>query len=122
MMVLFSMLDSSRDFNSHKTPRTTDLRRKRFLKGWAFCLSLLVLVFFTGRSFAAPSAVDPNGLQEKDRQTELSERLGELIRQLRQERSAYYMQKARLKARIEKTRENRKLLQDELTELRRQEE
>ncbi len=121
MTVLFSMLDSSRDFNSHKTQRTTDLERKRFLNGWTFCLSLLVLVIFTGRSFTMPAAADPNEPREKDRQTELSERLEELIRRLRQERSAYYVQKARLEAQMEKARENRKLLQDELTELRRQE-
>jgi len=115
------MQDSSRDFNSHKTPRTTDLERKRFLNGWTFCLSLLVLVFSTGWSFAGPAAADPNGPLKKDRQTKLSGELEELIRRLRQERSAYYVQKARLETQIEKARENRKLLQDEFTELRRQE-
>lgn len=121
MMVLFSMQDSSRDFNSHKTQRTTDLRRNGSLQRWVFCLSLLVLVVFAGQSFAASAGADPNEPREKNRQTELSERLEELIRQLRQERSAYYVQKTRLETQIEKARENRKLLQDEFTELRRQE-
>ncbi|MBN2313484.1 MAG: DUF3450 family protein, partial [Sedimentisphaerales bacterium] len=115
------MRDSSNDFNSHKTPRTTDSRRTSFLRRWVFRLSLLVLVVFPCRSFAASAGADPNEPQEKDRQTELSERLEELIRQLRQERSAYYVQKARHDAQIEKARENRTLLQGELNELRKQE-
>lgn len=74
-----------------------------------------------GRAFAAPAVADPNKPKEANRQRELSERLEELIRQLRQERSAYYVQKTRQEARIEKARENRKILRDELNDLHRQE-
>ena len=121
MMVLCSMWDSSRDSNSHKTLRITGLRRKGFLQGWIFCLSLWVLGALAGQTLAAPDLEDPNKPRETTRQKELSERLEELIRQLRVERSTYYVQKARQDARIEKARENRKILQDELNDLRRQE-
>ena len=120
-MVHFSMPDSSRDSNSRKAFGPTGVRRNGLLRKWTLCLSLLVLVVLAGQSFAAPAVADPNTPQGKSRQAELSERLEELIRRLRQERSAYYVQKARHEARIEKARENRTLLQDELNELRRQE-
>lgn len=96
------------------------MRRNDSLRRWVFRLSLLVLAVLAGRSFAAPASADPNEPQERSKQAELSERLEELIRQLRQERSAYYVQKARQEAQIERARENRTLLQDELTELRKQ--
>jgi TolA-binding protein len=121
MMVLFSMRDSSRDSNSREALKMTGLRRKGALSGWTFCLGLLVLGILAGRAFPAPGVVDPNEPRQKNEQRELSERLEELIRRLRQERSAYYVQKARQEARIEKARENHKVLQEELDELRRQE-
>jgi len=121
MMVLFSMRDSLRDSNNRQAFRTTGLRRKGPLHWWTFCFSLWILVAFAGRAFAAPEVAEPNKPQETNRQKELSERLEGLIRQLRQERSAYYVQKAQYEAGIEKARENRKILQEELDELRRQE-
>jgi thiol:disulfide interchange protein len=113
-MALFFMQDSLKDSSSRETFRITDLR-------WCiFCLGLLVLIAFTGRAFAAPTAEDPNKPQRTSRQKELSKQLEELIRRLRQERSAYYVQKARLETEIEKARENRKILQTELDDLRKQ--
>jgi hypothetical protein len=108
------MQDLLQDFNSHKTFRIT------YLRLCIFCLSLLVLTAFTGRTLAAPTVEDPNKLQETNRQKELSDQLEDLIRQLRQERSAYYVQKARLEAQTEKACENRKILQAELDDLRKQ--
>ena len=115
------MRDSLRDSNSREALKTTGLRRKGSLSGWTFCLGLLVLGILAGRAFPAPGVVDPNKPRQTNEQRELSERLEELIRRLRQERSAYYVQKARQEARIEKARENHKVLQEELDELRRQE-
>jgi hypothetical protein len=116
MMALFFMQDSSKDSSSRKTFRITGLR------WYILCLGLLVSMVFTGRSFAAPTAEDPNKLQQANRQKELSEQLENLIRQLRQQRSAYYVQKTRLETQTEKARENRKILQAELDELRKQHE
>lgn len=120
-MVLFSMRVSSRDSNSHKTFKITDLRRRGSLRRWIFCLGLLVLEVLVGQTFAAPAVADPNKPQVTNKQAQLSARLEELIRQLRQERSAFYVQKARQEAQIEKARENRKILQDQLNDLHRQE-
>ena len=114
MMVHFFMQDLSRDFNSNNTFRITELRR------WIFYLSLMVSIAFTGRAFAAPAAEDPNKSQQTNRQKELSEQLEGLIRQLRRERSSYYVHKARLETQTEKARENRKILQTELKDLRKQ--
>jgi hypothetical protein len=114
MMALFFMQDSSKDSNSRETFRITSLR-------WCiFCLGLLVSTVFTGRTFAAPTAEEPNKPRQTNRQKELSEQLEELIRRLRQQRSAYYVQKARLETQTEKARENRKILQSELDDLRKQ--
>jgi hypothetical protein len=121
MMVLFSMQDSSKDFNSCQKFEMTGLRRKGSSQWWTFCLSFLILVVVAGRMFAVSNVAEPNKPQETNRQKELSERLEELIRRLRQERSAYYVQKAQYEAKIERVRQNRKVLQDELNELRRQE-
>lgn len=121
MMVLFSMRDSSRDSNSHRVLETTGLRRKGPLQWWTFCLSFWILVVFAGWAFAAQEVAEPNKPQETNQQKELSERLEELIRRLRQERSDYYVQKARYEAKIEKARESRKILREQLDELRRQE-
>ena len=116
MMVHFFMQVLSRDFNSNKTFRIACLRWR------VFCLGLLVLTVFTGRAFAAPTAEDPNKPRQANRQKELSEQLEDMIRRLRQERSAYYAQKARLETQTEKARENRKILQAELDDLRKQHE
>jgi len=115
MMALFFMQDSSKDSSSSKTFRITGMR-------WCvFCLGLLVSTVFTSGAFAAPTAEDMNEPQQTNRQKELSEQLEDLIRRLRQERAAYYVQKARLEAQTEKARENRKILQTELDDLRKQE-
>ncbi len=116
MMALFFMQDSSKDSSSSKTFRITGMR-------WCiFFLGLLVSTVFTGRAFAAPTAEDPNKPRQTNRQKELSEQLEDLIRRLRQERSAYYVEKSRLEAQTEKARENRKILQAELDDLRKQHE
>lgn len=120
-MALFSMQDSLRGSNRREALVTTGLRRKGSLQRWTLCLNLLVLIALSGQTLAASAVAEPNKPQETNRQRELSERLEELVRQLRQERSAYYVQKARHEARIEKARENRKILQDKLDDLRRQE-
>ena len=114
MMVHFFMQVLSRDFNSNKTFRITEPR------WWVFYLGLMVSIAFTGQAFAAPAAEDPNKPQQTNRQKELSQQLEDLIRQLRQERSSYYVHKARLEAQTEKARENRKILQTELKDLRKQ--
>ena len=115
------MQDLSRDSNSPKAPTIMWLRREGPLLKWAFCLGLLVLGALARQTLAASAVADPNKTRDTNTQRELSQRLGELIRQLRQERSAYYVQKARHEARIEKARENRKILQGEVADLRRQE-
>jgi chromosome segregation ATPase len=115
------MQDLSKDSINRKGLRTTEASRKRRLRWWAFGLGLSVLVIFAGQRLAASETADPNQPQTTDRQKELSGQLEELIRQLRQERSAYYARKAQYESQIEKARENRRVLQDELDDLRRQE-
>jgi DNA repair exonuclease SbcCD ATPase subunit len=116
MMALFFMQDSLKDSSNRKTFKITGLR-------WCvFCLGLLVSTVFTSGAFAAPTAEDPNKPLQTNRQKKLSEQLEGLIRQLRQERSAYYVEKARLEAQTEKARENRKILQAELDDLHKQHE
>jgi len=87
---------------------------------WIFGLSLLVLGALAGQVVAASPGADPNEPQGTSRQAELSARLEELVRRLRQERAVYYVQKAQVEARTEKARENSKVLQDELNALKRQ--
>ena len=115
------MRDLSKDLISRKAHKTTDGRQKCCSRWWAFRLGLLVLVIFAGQSLAASEPADPNQPQTTSKQKEISGRLEELIRQLRQERSAYYAQKAKSESQIEKARENRKVLQGELDDLCRQE-
>ena len=115
------MQDLSRDSNSPEALTKKCLRREGPLLKWAFCLCLPVLILLTCRTVAAPGIADPNKSRQTNTHRELSQRLEDLIRQLRQERSAYYMQKAQYEGRIEKTRENRRILRDELEDLRRQE-
>ncbi|MEJ2703983.1 MAG: DUF3450 family protein [Sedimentisphaerales bacterium] len=91
------------------------------MRWWVFRLGLLVLVIFAGQSLVASETADPNQPQTTSKQKELSARLEELIRQLRQERSAYYAQKAQYESQIEKARQNRKVLQGKLDDLRQQE-
>lgn len=114
-MARFFMQDSSRNFNSDKTFRIAVLRWR------ILCLGLLVSIAFTGLAFAAPTDGDPNIPRQSNRQKELSEQLEYLISQLRQQRSAYYMQKTRLDAEVEKTRENRTTLQTEFDDFNKQE-
>jgi TolA-binding protein len=120
-MVLSSMQDLLRDSNNQQVFETTGLRRKGPLKRWTFCLSFGILVTFAGWAIATQEVADPNKPRQTNQQKELSERLEELIRQLRQERSDYYVQKAQYEAKIEKAQENRKILREQLEDLRRQE-
>jgi uncharacterized protein YlxW (UPF0749 family) len=115
------MQDLSRNSNSPKAPTIKCLRRQGPLLQWAFCLCLLVFGALIRQTMAASGVADPNNPRETDTQRELSQRLEDLIRQLRQERSAYYLQKAQYEGRMEKARENHKILQDELEDLSRQE-
>ncbi len=115
------MQDLSRDFNSPEALPIECVRREGPLLKWAFCLCLPILAAFSCWVPAASEAVDPNQPGEAKTHEELSQRLEELIRQLRQERSAYYTQKAEYERRIQKARENRRILRDELEEIRRQE-
>ena len=117
----FSMQDLSRDSNSPKAPTIVWLRWEGPLLKWAFCLGLLTLGALARQTLATSAVADPNKPKDTNTQRELSHRLDELIRQLRQERSAYYVQKAQHEARIEKARENRRILQGEVEDLRRQE-
>lgn len=87
---------------------------------WNFGLRLLVLGALAGQVVAASPGADANEPQGTSRQAELSARLEELVRRLRQERAVYYVQKAQVEARTEKARENSKVLQDELNALKRQ--
>jgi hypothetical protein len=113
-MALFFMQDSLKNSSNRKTFKITDLRWR------IFCLGLSILITFTGRVFAAPTAEEPNKPRQTNRQKELSGQLEDLISRLRQERAAYYTQKARLETQTEKARENRKILQVELDDLRKQ--
>ena len=115
------MQDLSRSSNSPKAPTIKWLRMEGPLLKRAFCFTLLVLGLLAGGALAASEVADPNGPRQTSTQRELSQRLEDLIAQLRQERSAYYVQKAQYEGQIEKARENRKILQDELDDLRRQE-
>lgn len=120
-MVLFFMQDLLRNFSNSKTLEGSDRRGKGCLRRLALCLGLAVLVAFASATFAESPVADSNKPRETNRQKELSGRLEELIRQLRQERSAYYAQKSQYETQTEKNCENRKILQDELSDLRRQE-
>lgn len=80
----------------------------------------MVSTAFSGQGFAASTADDPNKPKQTNRQKELSEQLEGLISQLRQERSVYYVEKARLEAQTEKACKNHKILQTELDDLRKQ--
>jgi TolA-binding protein len=120
-MVLSFMRDLLRDSNNQQVLEPTGLKWKGPLQWWAFCLGFWILVTFTGWACAAQEVADPNKPQKTNQQKELSEHLEELIRQLRQERSAYYVKRAQYEAKIEKARENRKILREQLDELRRQE-
>jgi len=115
------MQDSSRNSNSPKAPTIKWLRKEGPLLQRAFCFTLLVLGALVCRTPAASEVTDPNATPQTNRQKELSQRLEDLIAQLRRERSAYYVQKAEQEGQIEKARENRKILQGELDDLRRQE-
>ena len=114
-MVLSFMQDSLKDSSNDNTLKITDLRL------CIICLGLLVSMSFSSRAIAAPAVEDANEPRQTNRQKELSEQLEDLIRQLRQERAAYYVQKARLEAQTKKARENQKILQTELDDLRKQE-
>jgi len=115
------MQDLSRDSNSPQVPTIEWLRLEGPLIKWAFCLCLLVLGTLARRTVAASGTMDPNEPGQTNTEKEPSERLEELIRKLRQERSAYYTQKAEYESRIQKARENRRILREELEEVRRQE-
>lgn len=115
------MQDLSRNSNSPKAPTIKCLRQEGPPLQRAVCFTLLVLGALVCRTPAASEVADPNAPPQTNTQRELSQRLEDLIAQLRRERSAYYVQKAQQGGQIEKARENRKILQGELDDLRQQE-
>ncbi|MBL7154763.1 MAG: DUF3450 family protein [Phycisphaerae bacterium] len=96
--------------------------RSSSVRLFVVCVGLVVL-FAAGRPAAMTAEpIDPNnaGLESPQSQ-KLSEKLEALIRQLRELRSNYYLQKAKDDAEIEKTRRNREILESDLEDVRRQE-
>jgi hypothetical protein len=76
-------------------------------------------IFLIITAFSGIITADSNvTYQSTDTQKELTEKLEGLIEQLRQERADYYIYKAQNETEIQKARENHKVLQDELNELR----
>jgi len=96
-------------------------KRKSYLQLLVWCLTLLVLIVLTDQILAESRSTDSSISRDTDKQAKLTQRLQDLIRQLRQERSAYYAQKAQHDVQIQKTLKNLKILQDELDGLHRQE-
>ena len=97
------------------------LKRKGYLQLSVWCLILLVLIVLTDQILADSLSTDSNISQDTDKQAKLTQRLQDLIRRLRQERSAYYTQKAQHDIQMQKAHQNLKILQDELDDLHRQE-
>ena len=97
------------------------LKRKCYLQLLVWCLILLVLIVLTDQILAESRSTDSNISRDIDKRAKLTQRLQDLIRQLRQERSAYYTQKAQHDVQMQKAHQNLKILQDELDDLHRQE-
>ena len=83
-------------------------------------LSLCIIFIFAEFTFAGSQDSSANS-EEINKQRELTERLEELVEQLRLERSGYYTQKAQYDTQIKNARENHKILKEEVEELRLQE-
>ena len=96
-------------------------KRKSYLQLLVWCLTLLVLIVLTDQILAESRSTDSSISRDTDKQAKLTQRLQDLIRRLRQERSAYYTQKAQRDVQMQKARKNLKILQDELDGLHRQE-
>ena len=88
---------------------------------WILCLSLLVLLVLAKQIVAESDSTDPNKPQDTDKQVERTEHLQDLIQQLRQQRTDYYVQKAKHDAQMQKAHQNCTILKDEVDDLRRQE-
>lgn len=97
------------------------LKRKGYIQLLILFLILLVLIVLTNQILADSLSTDSNISQDTDKQAKLTQHLQDLISRLRQERSAYYIQKAQHDVQIQKARKNLKILQDELDDLHRQE-
>jgi hypothetical protein len=97
------------------------LKRKGYLQLLVWCLTLLVLIVLTNQILAESRSKDSNTPRDTDKQAKLTQHLQNLISRLKQERSAYYIQKAQHDIQIQKARKNLKILQDELDDLYRQE-
>lgn len=89
---------------------------------WGLCLTLLVLWFFSELFAGTAEPIDPNNNGVKGLEVqELSRNLEDLIRQLRQVRSDYYLRKARDEAELDRARQNARILQSDLDDLLKQE-
>jgi hypothetical protein len=97
------------------------LKRKCYLQLLVLCLTLLILIVLTDQILAESRSTDSNISRDIDKRAKLIQHLQELIHRLRQERSAYYTQKAQHDIQMQKARQNLKILQDELDDLHRQE-
>lgn len=121
MMVRLYMQVSSRDSDS-RAPAPTCRPTSRCGRLCALCLGLLVLLIPSRPGAVTAGPADPNSIQlESPQLQKLSETLESLIRQLRELRSNYYVQKAQDDAQIQKARQNSEILQSDLDDLRQQE-
>jgi len=90
--------------------------KKQLLQVCVLLIGLAAGGFLTHRAMGAPQSAPPPGGQ-----TVLLARLQDLVSQLRQQRQAYYRQKALDEAEVQKAQQNRDLLQSQLNDLRTQE-
>ena len=90
--------------------------KKQLLQASVLLIGLAAGGFLTHRAMAAPQSAAPPGDH-----TVLLDRLQGLVSQLRQQRQAYYRQKALDEAETQKAQQNRDLLQSQLDDLRKQE-
>lgn len=84
-------------------------------------LGLFVLLVFSPQVCASPETTKTADTIGKDRPAQLTRRLEDLIRQLRELRSDYYRKRTEFDAQIQKARQNRETLQAEAEGLRQQE-
>jgi hypothetical protein len=94
------------------------LKRKGYLQ---LLIWFLILFALTNQVLSDSRPKDSNTPRDTDKQAKLTQHLQDLISRLRQERSAYYIQKAQYDVQTQKARKNLKILQDELDDLNRQE-
>jgi len=111
----------SSDFDSGRAASMHGAMKRLFLSG-ALCLGLLMVCASAGPASVTEQPTDPNASDAETPQTErLSQDLEDLIRQLRELRSDYYLKKTKDDAEAEKARRNREILQGDAEELRKQE-